>query len=146
MTRRLSIISLAGMARTEVAVGMLSEADMFLTTAAAAPRRTFFSSSAGAGLGPPETGAAFEAGAGVVCGARGVAAFEEAAFAVDDEAAGLGAVWGAGAGSAFAAGPAFAAGAGFAGAGAAACCAVAVPGGAAAVRPLSLASELASGV
>lgn len=39
MTIRLSIISLAGMARTLVAVGTSSEADMFLTTAAAAPRR-----------------------------------------------------------------------------------------------------------
>ena len=38
MTIRLSIISLAGMARTLVAVGTSSEADMFLTTAAAAPR------------------------------------------------------------------------------------------------------------
>ncbi|OBJ60126.1 hypothetical protein A5628_09145 [Mycobacterium colombiense] len=38
MTIRLSIISLAGTARTLVAVGTSSDADMFLTTAAAAPR------------------------------------------------------------------------------------------------------------
>ncbi|GFG54693.1 hypothetical protein MAGR_61340 [Mycolicibacterium agri] len=38
MTVRLSIINLAGMARTLVAVGTSSEADMFFTTAAAAPR------------------------------------------------------------------------------------------------------------
>ena len=48
MTRRLSIISFAGIARTEVAVGICSEADMFFATAAAAPRRTFEVSSAGA--------------------------------------------------------------------------------------------------
>ncbi len=44
MTMRLSIITLAGMARTLVAVGTSSEADMFLTTAAAAPRSTCVSS------------------------------------------------------------------------------------------------------
>src|SRR6185437_8111905 len=52
MTIRLSIISLAGMARTLVAVGTSSEADMFLTTAAAAPRSTCTASpSAGVGAG-----------------------------------------------------------------------------------------------
>src|SRR6476661_6568457 len=51
MTIRLSIISLAGMARTLVAVGRSSDCDMFLTTAAAAPRSTWTSSpSAGGGL------------------------------------------------------------------------------------------------
>ena len=49
MTMRLSIIALAGMARTLVAVGTSSEADMFLATAAAAPRSTWFSSSPAAG-------------------------------------------------------------------------------------------------
>src|ERR1700720_4278435 len=50
MTVRLSIISLAGTARTLVAVGRSSDIDMFLTTAAAAPRSTWTSSpSAGAG-------------------------------------------------------------------------------------------------
>src|SRR5215212_486479 len=44
MTMRLSIISLAGMARTLVAVGTSSDADMFFTTAAAAPRSTWASS------------------------------------------------------------------------------------------------------
>jgi hypothetical protein len=44
MTMRLSIIALAGIARTLVAVGTSSEADMFLTTAAAAPRITWVSS------------------------------------------------------------------------------------------------------
>ena len=57
MTIRLSIISLAGMARTLVAVGTSSDADMFFTTAAAAPRSTWTSSpSAGAGR---RLGAAF---------------------------------------------------------------------------------------
>ena len=51
MTIRLSISSLAGMARTLVAVGTSSDADMFLTTAAAAPRSTCTSSpSAGGGV------------------------------------------------------------------------------------------------
>ena len=50
MTTRLSIISLAGMARTLVAVGTSSEAFMFLTTAAEAPRSTWFSSPARLGL------------------------------------------------------------------------------------------------
>src|SRR6188472_2735809 len=50
MTMRLSIISLAGMARTLVAVGTSSDADMFFTTAAAAPRNTCASS-------PPPVGA-----------------------------------------------------------------------------------------
>jgi hypothetical protein len=50
MTMRLSASSLAGTARTLVAVGTVSEAFMFLTTAAAAPRR-------GLCL-PPATGAA----------------------------------------------------------------------------------------
>src|SRR5579875_2787422 len=49
MTMRLSINSLAGIARTLVAVGTSSDADMFLTTAAAAPRSTCtWSPSAGA--------------------------------------------------------------------------------------------------
>ena len=55
MTMRLSIISLAGMARTLVAVGTSSDADMFFTTAAAAPRRTWASS-------PSAEGVAFAAG------------------------------------------------------------------------------------
>ncbi len=41
ITTRLSIISLAGMARTLVAVGRSSDCDMFFTTAAAAPRNTW---------------------------------------------------------------------------------------------------------
>jgi hypothetical protein len=40
ITTRLSIINLAGMARTLVAVGRSSDIDMFFTTAAAAPRNT----------------------------------------------------------------------------------------------------------
>ena len=64
MTIRLSIISLAGMARTLVAVGTSSDADMFFTTAAAAPRSTCVSSpSAGGPAGASAWRAAF-AGAG----------------------------------------------------------------------------------
>ncbi len=50
MTMRLSIISLAGIARTLVAVGTSSDADMFLTTAAAAPRSTCASSPSAFGV------------------------------------------------------------------------------------------------
>ncbi len=60
-TMRLSIITLAGMARTLVAVGTSSEVFMFLTTAAAAPRSTWVASSAAS--------AAFAAGlAGLAAG------------------------------------------------------------------------------
>ncbi|GAS98425.1 putative uncharacterized protein, partial [Mycolicibacterium canariasense] len=45
----MSIISLAGMARTLVAVGTSSEAFMFFTTAAAAPRSTEVSASSEGG-------------------------------------------------------------------------------------------------
>ena len=65
MTIRLSIISLAGMARTLVAVGTSSDADMFFTTAAAAPRSTCTCSpSAGGGA----AGAFGLAGAGAGSG------------------------------------------------------------------------------
>src|SRR3954451_3002477 len=50
MTMRLSIISLAGIARTLVAVGTSSEANMFFTTAAAAPRSTCASSPSAFGV------------------------------------------------------------------------------------------------
>src|ERR1700712_2429495 len=64
MTIRLSISSLAGMARTLVAVGTSNDADMFLTTAAAAPRNTC-SSSPSADAGPVAFRAGFDlAGAG----------------------------------------------------------------------------------
>jgi len=69
MTIRLSIINLAGMARTLVAVGTSSEKDMFFTTAAAAPRSTCVSSpSAGAGAGAAGLAAAFS-GSGALAGA-----------------------------------------------------------------------------
>src|SRR4051794_7745892 len=68
MTIRLSISSLAGMARTLVAVGTSSDADMFFTTAAAAPRNTC-ASSPSAGGGPEVFGAGFAAAAaGVASG------------------------------------------------------------------------------
>ena len=72
MTTRLSIINLAGIARTLVAVGTSSDASMFLTTAAAAPRSTWLSSPGAAGT----TGAfasAFSGAFGVV-GAAGAGA------------------------------------------------------------------------
>src|SRR3954469_16530415 len=71
MTIRLSIISLAGMARTLVAVGTSSDADMFFTTAAAPPRNTWFSSPSGGVSG----GALGFAGAGsaALAGAAGFA-------------------------------------------------------------------------
>src|SRR6202008_582207 len=61
MTIRLSISSLAGMARTLVAVGTSSDADMFLTTAAAAPRSTCNSSPAPGGGVAALTGGAVAA-------------------------------------------------------------------------------------
>src|SRR6185437_4722643 len=66
ITTRLSIISLAGIARTLVAVGTSSDCDMFFTTAAAAPRNTW-TSSPSAGGGPAGFGAgAWAAGCGVL--------------------------------------------------------------------------------
>src|SRR3954470_18861140 len=66
ITTRLSIISFAGMARTLVAVGTSSDAFMFFTTAAEAPRRTANSSSAAGlasvGLGSVALGAVVLAG------------------------------------------------------------------------------------
>src|ERR1700730_980003 len=59
MTIRLSIISLAGVARPLVAVARSNDMAMFFTTAAAAPRRTW-TSSPSPGAGPTE-----RAGAGV---------------------------------------------------------------------------------
>src|SRR3954469_19905111 len=68
MTIRLSISSLAGMARTLVAVGTSSDADMVFTTAAAAPRNTWASSPSGGG-GPEVCAAGFAAAAaGVASG------------------------------------------------------------------------------
>ncbi|GAB2725548.1 hypothetical protein GCM10027089_56920 [Nocardia thraciensis] len=144
MTRRLSIISLAGMARTLVAVGMVSEADMFLTMAAAGPRSTFASSADSAAFGAPVVGAALEAGAGVVWGARacgGAAAAEAAVFTFG---AGGVAFWAAGAwaGAGAAAG---ACGAGAAFVGAAAVPATGVASTPAA-RPELLVSPVVSGV
>src|SRR5690349_2303983 len=90
ITIRLSIINFAGMARTLVAVGTSSDAFIFFTTAAAAPRSTWLSPpstatgtgtafagwAAGAGAGAAAAGAAGVAGAGVAgaAGAAGAAA------------------------------------------------------------------------
>ena len=92
MTMRLSIISLAGMARTLVAVGTSSDADMFFTTAAAAPRRTWASS-------PSARGVAFAAG--FASAALGLAGATSVLAAGGSVSAG-GAAFLAGAGSAFA--------------------------------------------
>ncbi len=62
MTIRLSIISLAGKARTLVAVGTSNDADMFFTTAAAAPRSTRLSSPSAEGAGAATFGLAGVAG------------------------------------------------------------------------------------
>ncbi|BCK53507.1 hypothetical protein NWFMUON74_12790 [Nocardia wallacei] len=96
----MSIISFAGMARTLVAVGMVSDDDMFLTMAAAGPRSTFDSSLDSVAFGAPVVGAALEAGAGVVWGARacgGAAAEEDAAFTFGAGEAAAGAAGAAGA-------------------------------------------------
>jgi len=85
MTIRLSIISLAGMARTLVAVGTSSDADMFLTTVAVAPRSTCTSSpsagggpagragATGAAVAPLLTAAVFAGGADGSAAAAGCA-------------------------------------------------------------------------
>src|SRR5439155_23729131 len=62
ITIRLSAISLAGTARTLVAVGTLSEASMFFAIAAAAPRSCLLSDCCAFGAGA----AALAAGAGLV--------------------------------------------------------------------------------
>src|ERR687893_2361400 len=91
MTMRLSARSLAGTARTLVAVGTVSETFMFLTTLAAAPR-------SGLCL-PAATGAAaFAAGlsAGLSAGfSAGFSAGLSAGFAGAGWAAAAGAGWGA---------------------------------------------------
>src|SRR6201996_5721739 len=73
ITMRLSISSLAGMARTLVAVGRSSDWDMFLTTAAAAPRSTW-TSSPSAGGGPDGLAAGAAGAAGVGAGGVGAGA------------------------------------------------------------------------
>ncbi|GFG75077.1 hypothetical protein MBOT_24420 [Mycobacterium botniense] len=80
MTILLSIISLAGMARTLVAVGTSSDADMFRTTVAAAPRSTCTSSFSAGGGAAGLAGAIGAADPAVVpavvlaCGSGGAAA------------------------------------------------------------------------
>src|SRR6476619_2176680 len=98
MTVRLSIINLAGMARTLVAVGTSSEAFMFLTTAAAAPRSTATSSPSPGG-GP--AGALGLAGSAFAAAGSAVAAGSALA------AAGAGLYSGVGAGLASAGGAGF---------------------------------------
>ena len=93
MTMRLSIISLAGMARTLVAVGTSSEAFMFLTTAAAAPRSTANSSSSPGGGPAGDFGLAGSA----LAGRPGASALAGAGLAA--AGAGLGSAAGAGLGS-----------------------------------------------
>jgi hypothetical protein len=68
MTIRLSIINFAGIARTLVAVGTSSDADMFLTTAAAAPRSTRTSSPSARGSAAAGFFAAGLSGSGAFSG------------------------------------------------------------------------------
>ena len=111
MTVRLSIINLAGMARTLVAVGTSSEAFMFLTTAAAAPRSTATSSSSPGG-GPAGAlaalaGSAFAAAGSALRGGLGLAAAGSALAGSALAAAGAGLGSGVGAGLASAGGAGF---------------------------------------
>src|SRR3954447_14560881 len=74
MTIRLSMSSLAGTARTLVAVGTSSDADMFLTTAAAAPRSTCSSSPSAVGtVAAAALAAGAAGGGGAAAGAAGAA-------------------------------------------------------------------------
>src|SRR5687767_1221159 len=90
MTMRLSASSLAGTARTLVAVGTVSETFMFLTTLAAAPR-------SGDCL-PAATGVAAGAFAAGLSAVLGAGAGAGSAFSAGALAAGFGAAAGAGAG------------------------------------------------
>src|SRR4051794_38476978 len=81
MTMRLSASSLAGTARTLVAVGTVSETFMFLTTAAAAPRNGDWLPAATGGAGVLAAGLsadcaaeAFPAGAVAAAGSAGAGA------------------------------------------------------------------------
>jgi len=75
MTTRLSISSLAGIARTLVAVGTASEASMLVTTRAAAPLSGLTSTSAAAALAGAGSGAeVFAAGAAAGAGLAGAGA------------------------------------------------------------------------
>ena len=101
MTIRLSIINLAGIARTLVAVGTSSDEDMFFTTAAAAPRSTWVSSpSAAVGAGAEGLATAFS-GCGVFAGSGALAGSGASAGAATPlPAAGFGAGAGAASGGA----------------------------------------------
>jgi hypothetical protein len=84
MTMRLSASSLAGTARTLVAVGTVSETFMFLTTLAAAPRRGDWV--------PAATGGAAVLAAGFVSGAFAAGALAAGALGAGAPAAGAAAV------------------------------------------------------
>lgn len=71
MTMRLSIISLAGIVRTLVAVGTVSESSMLLASAFGMPLRTVTRSSSV--LSEPAEGIGLGACAGIGCGAAGFA-------------------------------------------------------------------------
>src|SRR4051812_9065265 len=106
MTMRLSNSSFTGTARTDVAVGISSEAFMFLATAAAGPRSVTYSGPAGASV----ASAALAAGLAAAVGFDGAgAAAAGAALAGAGAAAGVAGAAGAGAAWAGAAGAAGAA-------------------------------------
>src|SRR6478609_7744299 len=69
MTMRLSIISFAGIVRTLVAVGTVSDSSMFTASALVMPFRTVTLSSSG--FSPPAEGATAGAWAGMGCRAAG---------------------------------------------------------------------------
>ncbi len=105
MTMRLSINSLAGTARTEVAVGTSSEASMFDATAFAGPRSWISSGPSAAAFAGAAGAAAFGAGgaagaaasgAGAAAGCAGAGAAAGAAGAGAAGAAAAGAATGAG--------------------------------------------------
>src|SRR3954447_15248164 len=82
MTMRLSASSLAGTARTLVAVGTVSERFMFLTTAAAAPRSGDCAPPATGAVGFAAAGAAALAGAGAAGGGAAALGFGAGAACV----------------------------------------------------------------
>src|SRR4051794_4660215 len=106
MTMRLSASSLAGTARTLVAVGTVSETFMFLTTAAAAPRSGDWGPLATGGAAVLAGGPAGLVSAGLVSAAFGSAGFFSAGGAAGFAAGACtcGAASRAGAAAGFAAG------------------------------------------
>src|ERR671912_2104203 len=96
MTMRLSIISFAGIVRTLVAVGTVSDSSMFTASVLVMPLRTVTLSASG--FSPPADGATEGACAGIGCGEAGRAVVRATGW---PPTTGIGAVTGCAGGAAF---------------------------------------------